>query len=222
VKEAIKCPDCQLKFLTEMELADHRCSSNTSSACDASDVDGRTNKQLDVNDLSLFERRQDAFGVQQCDVAQRPSLKRTHTDGNADNVTSESVEQDVKNQTQHDVNILQPSSGDKKQSETVVQHCSNPQGSLYKWEEKEEHSTQIQTFAFIDIESTGLAGGSKNPRITEICVVCIHRNNLENTALENIPRVINKMTLIVNPQTLVSHGARFITGDYCNLIVEYA
>ena len=72
----------------------------------------------------------------------------------------------------------------------------------------------ISTFAFVDLEATGLGGLGKKPRITEITILAVHRDSFLDELCGEIPRVINKITLCVYPMKPVEPDASRITGEY--------
>ena len=78
---------------------------------------------------------------------------------------------------------------------------------------QEEDKPAIATFVFLDLESTGLGGDGKQPRITELCLVAVHRDNLQDPCKDDTPRVLNKLTLCTYPMKVVEHGAAQITGE---------
>lgn len=56
----------------------------------------------------------------------------------------------------------------------------------------------IKTFAFIDLETTGLPIQESNlTRITELCIVACSADTLKS---QTLPRVLHKLTLCFNPQ----------------------
>jgi len=84
-------------------------------------------------------------------------------------------------------------------------------------------NSKINTYVFFDTESTGLSGA----RITELSLVAVHHDELSNFAkvlkkkIEEksskavgvtYPRVLNKLTLAVNPAKLVSTFIEEFTG----------
>ncbi|XP_050295254.1 uncharacterized protein LOC126735342 [Anthonomus grandis grandis] len=77
---------------------------------------------------------------------------------------------------------------------------------------------QIKTFAFLDLETTGLpwAEGNKT-KITEITVLTVQSSHI---ALGVMPRVQNKLTLCVYPRKMVSPESERITG-LSNDILEH-
>ena len=97
----------------------------------------------------------------------------------------------------------------------------------------------IKTFVFFDIEATGLKSTTTKPRITELSFVAIDqkdfkllgpllRNSLENQSCSTtnfsnriefiLPRVVNKLTICVNPMKMIPPNVSDITGlDNYNL-----
>ncbi|XP_042310355.1 three prime repair exonuclease 2-like [Sceloporus undulatus] len=75
----------------------------------------------------------------------------------------------------------------------------------------------FQTFVFLDIETTGLP--QDQPRVAELCLFAVHRHSLllsppDNTLtpLEQLPRVIDKLTLCIDPQKPFTSRAEEING----------
>ncbi|XP_044162092.1 three prime repair exonuclease 2 [Bufo gargarizans] len=72
-----------------------------------------------------------------------------------------------------------------------------------------------KTFVFLDLEATGL--NADLPKITEICLIAVHVSSLENPATNDsgevqLPRVLDKLCLCVDPGKPISEGASSITG----------
>ncbi|XP_032066707.1 three prime repair exonuclease 2 [Thamnophis elegans] len=70
-----------------------------------------------------------------------------------------------------------------------------------------------QTFVFLDIESTGLP--RDQPRIAELCLFAVHQSSLQPSPQARgpqLPRIIDKLVLCVNPQKPFTPGAQDITG----------
>ena len=82
----------------------------------------------------------------------------------------------------------------------------------------EERKTTISTFVFLDLESTGLGGNGKQPRITELSLIAVHRDNLQDPCKDDTPRVLNKLTLCTYPMKVVEHAAGQITGETFSLL----
>ncbi|KAG7211497.1 hypothetical protein KM043_010767 [Ampulex compressa] len=72
----------------------------------------------------------------------------------------------------------------------------------------------IETFVFFDLETTGLAVGGIQPKITECAFVAVSRNSISDT--KNIlPRVLHKLVLPVCPNKKISSKVQSLTG-LCN------
>ncbi|XP_075691464.1 three prime repair exonuclease 2 isoform X6 [Rhinoderma darwinii] len=72
-----------------------------------------------------------------------------------------------------------------------------------------------KTFVFLDLEATGLTADL--PKITELCLVAIHVSSLENPVTNEsgevqLPRVMDKLCLCVDPGKPLTEGASNITG----------
>jgi len=59
---------------------------------------------------------------------------------------------------------------------------------------------KIQTFIFLDLETTGLIGD--NPKITEIALIAVKRESIYNCGKNFPPRVLHKLVLPINPQKI--------------------
>ena len=70
---------------------------------------------------------------------------------------------------------------------------------------------EIQTFVFLDTEATGLQ--NTRPRITELSLVAVHREGLQQAAIGlALPRILNKLTLCFYPMKAISPRSSDITG----------
>lgn len=70
----------------------------------------------------------------------------------------------------------------------------------------------IETLVFFDIETTGLPQLEKNrTKITELTFLAASRRDIEKTAIDDIP-LINKLSLLFNPQKNIQATASKITG----------
>lgn len=69
---------------------------------------------------------------------------------------------------------------------------------------------EVKTLVFFDLEATGLT----RPRITELSMMSVQREDLLRTV--GTPRVVNKVTLCVNPQKCMEPEACKITGEQPN------
>lgn len=76
----------------------------------------------------------------------------------------------------------------------------------------------MQTLIFLDLEATGLP--FSQPKVTELCLLAVHRNALLNTSISEgqpppvpkPPRVVDKLSLCIAPGKACSPGASEITG----------
>ncbi|KAG9477761.1 three prime repair exonuclease 2 [Eleutherodactylus coqui] len=73
----------------------------------------------------------------------------------------------------------------------------------------------VKTFVFLDLEATGL--NRDLPKITEICLVAVHVSSLENPVTNEsgevqLPRVMDKLCLCVDPGKPLTEAAANITG----------
>ncbi|XP_044299418.1 three prime repair exonuclease 2-like isoform X1 [Varanus komodoensis] len=74
-----------------------------------------------------------------------------------------------------------------------------------------------QTFVFLDIETTGLPQDS--PRMAELCMFAVNCRSLQRSSLDRLltpqqqlPRIIDKLTLCMDPQKPFTLQAELITG----------
>ena len=72
-------------------------------------------------------------------------------------------------------------------------------------------NVEIATFAFIDLETTGLP--DTHPCITELSLACVSRDELQNPYSNNTPRIIHKLTRVFNPQKSIGQMAFYTTGN---------
>ncbi|XP_076800659.1 uncharacterized protein LOC143445442 [Clavelina lepadiformis] len=79
-----------------------------------------------------------------------------------------------------------------------------------------ELSSKTETFVFFDLETTDLL----KRKVTEICMIAVNREALESA--EEIPRVYDKLSLIVDPIINISEGACRISGLTNHLISRSA
>ena len=70
--------------------------------------------------------------------------------------------------------------------------------------------TRISTLVFLDFEATGLLGNGQRPKITELCLLAVQREDL--LADTSFPRVVNKLTLCLNPKKPIQFMSSQITG----------
>lgn len=71
--------------------------------------------------------------------------------------------------------------------------------------------SEISTFVFFDIETTGLVSCDP-PKITELAFTACTREHLLQAAKHEIPRAVHKLLLPFNPQKVIHHEAVRITG----------
>ncbi|XP_069501447.1 three prime repair exonuclease 2-like isoform X2 [Ambystoma mexicanum] len=77
-------------------------------------------------------------------------------------------------------------------------------------------SSSIKSFVFIDLETTGLP--RDRPKVTEICLLAVHRTSLENPTCDSatgalkLPRMVDKLCLLFDPDKLVTPQAAQMTG----------
>lgn len=76
---------------------------------------------------------------------------------------------------------------------------------------------RFKTFVFFDIEATGLPSLEFNAtKMTELCMVACTSEALCSTASNELPRVMHKLSLCLNPFKRISLEAEKITGTfYC-------
>lgn len=68
----------------------------------------------------------------------------------------------------------------------------------------------IKTFAFFDMETTGLSTMAK---ITEISFVACSKDGFLKTPAGQLPRVLHKLSLCMNPMRNISGEAQGLTGS---------
>ncbi|KAE8583242.1 hypothetical protein XENTR_v10020466 [Xenopus tropicalis] len=75
-------------------------------------------------------------------------------------------------------------------------------------------SSPVKSFVFLDLEATGL--NYNLPKITELCLVAVHVSSLENPETDQsevqLPRVLDKLCLCVDPKKPITKEACNITG----------
>ncbi|XP_066585864.1 three-prime repair exonuclease 1-like isoform X2 [Prorops nasuta] len=69
----------------------------------------------------------------------------------------------------------------------------------------------IQTFIFLDLETTGLIINSKYPLITEISLIAVGRDAFCEENVKELPRVLHKIVLPVNPNIQIPENVQKIT-----------
>lgn len=78
-------------------------------------------------------------------------------------------------------------------------------------------ANQLGSFVFLDLETTDLIG-LKTPKITEISLIACSRKHLLDTKRGELPRVLHKQTLCLNPQRMIHPKASESTGLYNDLL----
>lgn len=71
--------------------------------------------------------------------------------------------------------------------------------------------SEISTFVFFDIETTGLPGCDP-PKITELAFTACTREHLLKANKNEIPRAVHKLLLPFNPQKVIHPESTRITG----------
>lgn len=73
-------------------------------------------------------------------------------------------------------------------------------------------SQNFQTFVFLDLETTGLP--RDQPRVSELSLSAVHRYSLQSSPGQTpqLPRVMDKLTLCIDPKKPFTPGAERITG----------
>ena len=69
----------------------------------------------------------------------------------------------------------------------------------------------IRTFIFFDLETTGLIKHNAMPKITEMSLIAVSRNNIRN-GMDSLPRVLHKLILPIHPDRLIPEQIKDITG----------
>ena len=70
------------------------------------------------------------------------------------------------------------------------------------------NSNATDVFVFADIETTGLI----NPQITEICLIAVHKDSILASAEEKMPRIQDKLVLVIEPECAIEQTAARISG----------
>jgi three prime repair exonuclease-2 len=80
---------------------------------------------------------------------------------------------------------------------------------------------KIKTLVFFDTETTGLPGNEwGRTKITELSLCAARAYDLSKLT-SGLPRVINKLSLCLNPQKNIDAKASEITGMLCNYSMYY-
>lgn len=77
--------------------------------------------------------------------------------------------------------------------------------------------TDLASFVFLDVETTGLPG-IKAPKITEISMIACSKDHLLHTKHGELPRVMHKQSFCLNPQRIIHPKASETTGLYNDLL----
>jgi hypothetical protein len=71
---------------------------------------------------------------------------------------------------------------------------------------------KIATLVILDMECTGLIHPGARPRMTELCLLSVQREELLTPL--GLPRVCNKMVMCINPNKMIDPAASQVTGIY--------
>lgn len=72
---------------------------------------------------------------------------------------------------------------------------------------------EIKTFIFFDTETTGLPVFEYNrTQITEMAFVACSSEHLLDTSMNNLPRVLQKLVVVVNPMRMIQPKSTELTG----------
>ncbi|XP_041369436.1 three-prime repair exonuclease 1-like [Gigantopelta aegis] len=71
-------------------------------------------------------------------------------------------------------------------------------------------STRFNSFVFFDTETTGLHKDEHRPSITELCLLAVHREDMQTRDTE--ARVVNKLLVCLNPGQPVQPRAEEMSG----------
>lgn len=114
------------------------------------------------------------------------------------------------------------------QSTPKTNHNSNNKNTTLKNPPiLKSRSAKISTFVFLDLEATGF----HQSKITELSLVAVHRSSIEATINSTtitdkpvyLPRIINKLTICVNPGKPIERRAAEITGeclDFLQVVID--
>ena len=70
--------------------------------------------------------------------------------------------------------------------------------------------SEIQTFVFLDFETTGLL--RERAKITEMCLLAVSRRHMRELDTD-VPRIQNKLVLCLNPEKELTDVASELTGN---------
>lgn len=71
----------------------------------------------------------------------------------------------------------------------------------------------VNSFVFIDLETTNLIRGSIMPRITELAMVAVLREHIK-IPQSKLPRVLAKLVIPINPKENIPKNVTKITGNF--------
>lgn len=73
--------------------------------------------------------------------------------------------------------------------------------------------SEIKTFVFFDIETTGIPGLEiGRTKIIELALVACSKNHILEAKKGDIPRVLSKITQCVNPRKIIQHQSTQLNG----------
>ena len=70
----------------------------------------------------------------------------------------------------------------------------------------------ISTIVFLDFEATDFLGYGRRPKITELCLLAVHRDELLTDHSSCLPRILNKLTMCLNPKIPIHPESSAKTG----------
>lgn len=81
--------------------------------------------------------------------------------------------------------------------------------------------TKIETFVFFDLETSGFPWEESNrTKIIELSMVVAKRNHILECKPGETPRIMNKLSLCLNPRRMIQMGSTKVTG-LCNDLLEH-
>ena len=96
-------------------------------------------------------------------------------------------------------------SGKIDQGKTMGEHAKSQADH-----QRSRRCKRFASFVIFDTEATGL---KRRPRITELCLLSVQRDEiLSACSKRGIPRVINKLQLCFNPESIIDIEASRVTG----------
>ncbi|KAL8606295.1 hypothetical protein ACOMHN_024190 [Nucella lapillus] len=82
-----------------------------------------------------------------------------------------------------------------------------------------EDSSRQKPFASLIVFDTEATGFKRHPRITELCMLAVQTDELTSTT-KPIPRVINKLQLCFNPESVIQPDVSILTGLYNDVLEQ--